>query len=239
MKILDQIHILGTSHISKQSLKDIKKEFLNFEPDIICVELDRQRLASLMQGDSKLSWKVVKILGVRGFIFVLISRYAQQKLGKMVGMKPGSEMLYAAQLAKNNNLPLGLIDKPIDKTIKRLMKKITFIEVMRFFKDIIISIIPFKHKKKIKINLAEVPAEHFINQLIDELAKKYPSVYKVLIDERNHYMAKRLIVISKKEPHKKILSIVGAGHKKEMIKLIDSKIKNWEYIGYSYTTTIE
>lgn len=220
MNILDQVHIVGTSHISKQSLNDIKKEFLDFQPDFICIELDKQRFASLMKGDQKLNFKAIKILGIRGFLFVLISRYFQQKLGKITGMKPGAEMLYAAQLAQNNKLNLGLIDKPIDQTIRKLMKKITFREVMRFIGDILMSILPFKNKKKIKINLAKVPPEKLINQLIKELLTKYPSIFNVLIDERNKFMARRLVIIAKKNPDKKILSVVGAGHKKGMLKLL-------------------
>ncbi len=230
MSIQERIRIVGTNHISKQSLEDIKNEFLEFKPDIMCIELDRQRLASLQQGDQKLSWKVVRILGVRGFIFVLISRYVQQKLGRMTGMKPGSEMLYATQLAKANNLPLGLVDQPIDKTIKKLMKSIRFIEVMRFFKDLFVSILPFKKKKKVKINIAGVPDEKLINTLILELKKRYPSFYKVLIDERNHYMSKRLVVLAKKEPEKKILCVVGAGHKKEMLHLLTLYDKSLEIV---------
>lgn len=220
MSILDHIRIVGTNHISAQSLEDIKKEFLEFKPDTICIELDKQRLASLFEKDQKLNFKAVKVLGVRGFLFILISRYFQQKLGKMTGMKPGSEMMYAVQLAKSNNLLLGLVDRPIDQTIKRLMKKIRFVEVMRFFGDIFMSILPFVKKKKVKMNIAGVPDENVIELLIGELKKRYPSVYMVLIDERNHYMAKRLVIMYKKQPEKKIICIVGAGHKKEMLNLL-------------------
>ena len=73
MDILDQVHIVGTSHISKQSLDDIKKEFLDFKPAIICVELDKQRLHTLMSGDqSKVSWKAIRQIGVRGYLFIII-----------------------------------------------------------------------------------------------------------------------------------------------------------------------
>lgn len=230
MNIQEQIKIIGTNHISLQSLEDIKKEFLGFQPHIVGVELDKQRLASLMQGEQKLSWKAVRILGVRGFFFVLVSRYFQQKLGKMTGSKPGSEMLYAVQLAKQHHLPVALVDRPIDQTIKKLMKSIRFIEIMRFLRDIFMSIWPFGKKKKIKVNIAQVPDEQLIDMLIGELEKKYPSFFSVLIDQRNHYMAKRLVVLAKKEPQKKILCVVGAGHKKGMEKLLTEYDKSIEIV---------
>ena len=226
----DQIHIVGTNHISTDSLEDIKKEFLAFQPQIICVELDKQRFASLTQGEQKLGWGALRVLGVRGFLFVALSKYVQQKLGKKTGMKPGTEMLYAAQLAKNNQLTLGLIDIPIDQTIKRLMKKLRFVEVMRFFYDITLGLLPFGKKKKVAVNIAKIPQEDLIEQLIGDLAKRYPTVYQVLIDERNHYMARRLVILAKKNPEKKILSVVGAGHKKEMESLLEQYEKTIELV---------
>ena len=39
---------LGTSHIAKQSLDEVKKYISNEKPDIIALELDRNRLQALM-----------------------------------------------------------------------------------------------------------------------------------------------------------------------------------------------
>ena len=39
---------LGTSHIAKQSLDEVKKYIANEKPDIIGLELDRNRLHVLM-----------------------------------------------------------------------------------------------------------------------------------------------------------------------------------------------
>lgn len=228
MDILEQVRIVGTNHISAESLEHIKKEFLDFEPQILAVELDRQRLVSLEQGDQKISFKAIKILGIRGFLFVLISRYVQQRLGRMTGIKPGSEMMYTVSLAKGNNLPLALVDQPIHTTIRRLMRKITFIEIIRFISDIFVSILPFGKKKQVKINLGKVPSEKIIDMLIGELEKRYPSIYSVLIYERNQYMSKRLVILAKRNPEKKILCVVGAGHKKGMktlLTLYDSSLE--------------
>lgn len=230
--MLDNIHLIGTSHIAKGSLDDIKKKFLSVEPDIICVELDKERLHTLLNPNQKqkFSLQLVRTIGVRGYLFALVGRWVQQKLGKMVGMQPGSDMLYGYQLAKNNNLELALIDRSIQQTIRELMKKMSFFEWMRIGGDLISGFLPFRKKKKVKVDLNNVPQEELIETLMTQMKDRYPTIWKVLVDKRNHYMARQLVVISKKNPSKKILAIVGAGHKKGMEDLLSVYDKKIEFV---------
>ena len=132
---MDNIHIIGTSHIAKQSEVDIKNAFLSIQPDFIAIELDKDRLQSLLspQKKSMPSISLVRQVGLVGFFFVVIGAYAQKKLGKLVGVTPGADMLYAVNLAKNNKLSLALVDRPIHQTLRRLSKAFTLKEKMRFY----------------------------------------------------------------------------------------------------------
>ena len=229
---MDNIHIIGTSHIAKQSELDIKNAFLSIQPDFIAIELDKNRLQSLLspQKKSTPSIGLIRQVGLVGFFFVVIGGYAQKKLGKLVGVTPGADMLYAVNLAKNNKLSLALVDRPIHQTLRRLSKAFTFKEKMRFVGDVLKA--PFqllfakffkkssKNVKKGNFNLNSIPEKEVIVYLMDLLKKRYPSLYKVLIDERNHYMVRRLVILAKNNPDKQILSVVGAGHKEGMLELI-------------------
>lgn len=218
----ERLKIIGTSHISSESVQEIKQEFLRFQPDQICVELDTQRLYALLHPNEKPNnIALLQQLGIGGFVFAYIARKAQKKLGKIVGMQPGSDMLFAVELAKNNKLTLQLIDRHIQKTIKRLIKKITLKEKWRFVKDIFTALFLKKSQPKVKIDLDKVPSNELIDVLLVQLQERYPSLHKVLVDERNHYMAKQLVVLLKKFPEKKFMAVVGAGHKKEMEKLLE------------------
>ena len=48
-----EIKIIGTSHISKDSVLEIKKQISTFKPDIVCVELDVNRYKSLFHKKSE------------------------------------------------------------------------------------------------------------------------------------------------------------------------------------------
>lgn len=231
------LKLIGTNHISKESVNEIKETFLEYMPDIIAVELDKGRLEGLLSEElnpnkkNKITFSAIRSVGVKGFIFLMIGKFVQQKMGRLVGMKPGSEMLFAVNLAKNNLLKLALIDRPITITIKRLFKKMTFKEKMRIIGDVLFA--PFKKKQSKKIMektglktgsmksmLSKVPNSEMIEKLMFALKDRYPTIYGVLVDERNHYMAKKLVILHKKNPDKKIMAVVGAGHEKAMIQLV-------------------
>lgn len=238
---MDRIHIVGTSHVAKQSELNIKNAFLSFQPDFIAIELDKDRLQSLLspQKKSSPSLRLLRQVGFVGFFFVLIGGYAQKKLGKLVGVTPGTDMLYAVHLANNNSLSLALVDRPIQQTLRRLSKSFTFKEKIRVVGDIckapfqvvFLKLFKSKSKKIVKkgtFDLSSIPEKDVILYLMEMLKKRYPSLYNVLIEERNHYMAKRLVLLAKKNPDKKILAVVGAGHKEGMLKLLSVYDESYE-----------
>ena len=210
--------IIGTSHIAKQSLEDVEKAIVEGKPDIVALELDRRRLYSLFKNPGKIRIYDIKRVGIKGFIFSLIGAWAGKKLGKMVGVAPGSEMKKAVRLAKKNKIKLALIDQDIEVTLKRFSKSLTWGEKWNFIVDVIKSI--FVRKEVIEFDLTKVPSKKVIKKLVGQVKKRYPNIYKVLIEERNEVMAENLRKIMEIYPDKKILAIIGAGHEDDILELI-------------------
>ena len=210
--------IIGTSHIAKQSLDDVEKAIEVGKPDIIALELDRRRLYSLFQKPGKMRIYDIKRVGLKGFIFSLIGAWAEKKLGKMVGVTPGSEMKKAVRLAKKNKIRLALIDQDIEITLKRFSKSLSWKERWNFVSDIVKAI--FVRKNVIEFDLTKVPDKKTIKKLVSQVKKRYPNIYNVLIVERNHVMAENLRKIMERYPDDKILAIIGAGHEDEILDLI-------------------
>ncbi|MFH1439526.1 MAG: TraB/GumN family protein [Candidatus Woesearchaeota archaeon] len=226
-----QIRLVGTSHIAKQSVDEVKHNLETFKPDVVAIELDSRRLQAMLSKDVQQKvpfWLIFKI-GVVGYIFAKLGSWGSKKLGKLVGVEPGEEMMTAVKLAKQNNLKLALIDQPIEITLARFSRKITFREKMRFIKDIFRSLLFRKTMEKelgIDLNqfdLTKVPSNELIKQLVKVMKNKYPNAYSVLVDERNHVMATNLMKIAKQ--HDKILAVVGAGHLEGMKEDLDRILK--------------
>jgi len=203
--------LIGTSHVSKESQKKIKEAFNEFKPDIIAIELDRQRFNAMMSNQkSSLGFSALRQIGLTGYIFAVIGRLIQKKIGDVVGMNPGAEMLLGAKLAKNNQLPLALIDQDVSVTLKGLSKGVSFREKMRIVGDVIFA--PFSKKNKVKIDLAKIPPSELIETLMEQMKERYSGFYKVLVDDRNRVMAKKIFKMLIEKSDKKILVIIGAGH---------------------------
>ena len=219
MKYRD-LTIIGTSHIAKQSIDEVERAINVEKPDIIALELDRRRLYSLFKKPGRIRIYDIKKIGIKGFVFSLLGAWAEKKLGKMVGVMPGSEMKKAVKLAKKNKIKIALIDQDIEITLRKFSKSLTWKEKWNFFADVVKAI--FSKKKAIEFDLTKVPSKRVIKKLVGQVKKRFPNVYNVLIEERNHIMAENLRKIMEMHPDKKILAIVGAGHEDDILNLIKS-----------------
>ncbi|MGV8162086.1 MAG: TraB/GumN family protein [Candidatus Nanoarchaeia archaeon] len=221
----DNVLLIGTSHVSKESKDKINSAFEKFKPAIICVELDQNRYYALMHPDKK-GKPSLRQLGVTGYLFALIGGFFQKRLGKITGMTPGEEMLLGATLAKNNKLNLMLIDQDAAITLRNMSKKVRFREKFRIFLDLFRG--PFLKDFKINIDINKIPEDEVIVKILGLMQKRYPGFYKVLIDDRNRHMIRKIYVLMKNNPEKRIMVIVGAGHvagmKKHLKSLIESNI---------------
>jgi pheromone shutdown-related protein TraB len=219
------LSILGTSHIARQSLEQVKQKIESHKPDIVALELDKQRLMALFAKPQKREWLSlgnIRHIGIQGLLFNIFGAIVEKKLGKMVGVKPGSEMKLAYQIAQQKKLRVALIDQPIEKTLRNFSKKFTWKEKFRLVADLFKGL--FQKGPKLKIDLTKVPEEKMIEFMIKEVKHRYPNFYKVLVQDRNKVMANNLAALMKMFPDKKILAIVGAGHGKDIIRLIKQKI---------------
>ena len=224
MKVYKNLHLIGTSHIALQSIQEVEQAILKHNPKIVALELDRRRFFALMQpAKRRIRLQDIRKVGIKGFLFYLLGFWAEKKLGRIVGVPPGSEMKKAAETAAKVKADIALIDEDIEQVLKRLSKRITWREKGRFVKEIIKSI--FSTRNKIKIDLTKVPEEKLIKKLTAKVKKDYPSFYKTIIEERNIFMAKNLYKLMNREKEGIIVAVVGAGHEKELIDLIKHENK--------------
>ena len=219
------ITIIGTSHIAKESVEEIKNAIENKKPDIVAVELDVQRASGLLRHQkTSVSMKDIVKIGVKGFVFVKVGQFVQGKLGQLVGSDPGSEMRTAILEAKKRQLIVAFIDQPIQKTLQEFSISLSWKERFQFAGDIVKGI--FSGKKQLqelgldKVDLKKVPSTELVEKMMKKLKDDYPNVYKTLVDDRNRYMVKQLVKLTKSYPEKNILAVVGAGHKKGMEELL-------------------
>jgi pheromone shutdown-related protein TraB len=218
--------LIGSSHVSSDSIKQVKDIIEQEKPGIVAIELDKDRLHALFS--KKRSGFYIKGVGLKGMLFAALGAWAEKKIGQIVKVEPGSEMKIAVELARKQKAKIALIDQHIKTTLRRFSETLTWKEKWRFFIDIISGIfMPNKQLSELKINkkdLGKVPDKKTIEILLKFTQKRYPNFYKVLVEERNIVMANNLAHLMKTYPDEKIIAIVGAGHEEEMMKIIKKAI---------------
>lgn len=233
--MVKELILVGTSHIARQSVDRVKAAIEDYKPDVVAVELDKDRYKSLLMEKnnqkikSKFSFYDVKAVGVKGFVFAMVASWGMKKLAKYIGTNPGMDMLEAVDSAKKHNTKAALIDQNIRVTLKRFSKALSMKEIGRFLIDFIKGLFNPKGEME-KMGLAEmdlnkVPDEKTIEKMIAHMSKRYPSIHKVLVHERNIYMAKKIITMMQHEDINKVVAVVGAGHRKGMAKFLEDQPK--------------
>ena len=175
---------------------------------------------------AKTSFRDIKSVGLKGWLFGMVGAWIEKKLGKRVGVFPGEEMIKAVKAAQDINANIAVIDRPIQITLKRFGKALSWKEKGRFVVD------AFKglFGKRIKFDISRIPSENVVKELIDEVRCRYPNVYKVLIEERNVFMAKQIVKFLHKFPDSKIVVVVGIGHEKGLRDLLKRYLKPGVFI---------
>lgn len=222
---------LGTSHIAKQSLDEVKKYIEECKPDILALELDNKRIHALMKKlPRKIDLRNIRRIGLKGFLFSLFGAWAEKKLGKLVGVAPGSEMINAVNIAKREGIKIALVDQDIEITLQRLSREITWKEKMNFLIDLLK--VFFIKEKVAEFDLTKVPDKKVIKELTNKLKERYPNIYNVLIEERNIVIAHNLKKLMSQNNNKKILVVLGAGHVDDVVNILKSGEQN---ISYSFS----
>jgi pheromone shutdown protein TraB len=234
--------IVGTSHIAKQSYLEVKHAINTIKPDIVAVELDNRRKYALLNNQkTKPRLSDIATIGIKGFLFSVIAGFIQKKLGQKVGIMPGTDMLIAIKLAQENKIPVKLIDQDILITLRKLKQ----VSVMEYLKILIFdpvkTLIFRKQAQQLldikSFDLNKVPDKKLIKKILTIMKNRYPTLYNVLIKERNEVMAKRLKMLMSIDENKKVLAVVGAGHAEDMLDLV--KTKKIDVVNYNYSYSYE
>src|SRR3989304_1735445 len=180
------IHLIGTSHIAKQSVREVKGKILKLEPDIVAVELDFQRYLALKNRQSRITIASIRQIGFLGYVFAKFGSWMQHKLGQETGLLPGEEMLTAVNAAREANAKGAFVDMPITQTLRKLSKEVPLTEKLRLVGYIIISPLV---GEKIEFDISKVPEQKVIAKLTSVFRKKFPTLYKVLVSDRDEWIA--------------------------------------------------
>lgn len=188
-----EIILVGTAHISPESIAEVRSLIESERPARVCVEIDAGRWKSMRDGPSWESLDIVKVLK-EGRGFLLLANLAlsgfQRRMGSEVGVKPGEEMLAAISKAEELGIPFSLCDRDVQVTLKRAWGKSGLWNRSKLVASLAGS--AFSSEKLTGEEIEKLKARNELEEMMAELADYLPSVKEVLIDERDRYLAAKI-----------------------------------------------
>ncbi len=214
-----EVLLVGTAHVSQESVDLVRDVIEKESPDVVAVELDKQRYEALV---NKKKWdeteihKVIKEKKTYLFLLQLLLTNFQRKIGDELGVRPGSEMVKAIEITKEKNIKIALVDRDIRVTLKRAFNRMGLKEKFSIFYGFFAGIF---EKEEINEDLIEkLKDKDVMTEMMEELSREIPSIKEVLIDERDRYIAQKIHEME----DKKIVAVVGAGHVKGIKEILES-----------------
>ncbi|RLE10377.1 hypothetical protein DRJ04_09260 [Candidatus Aerophobetes bacterium] len=202
--------IVPTSHVAEESLERVKNTIERFKPDVIAVELDIHRFILLEEKNKKST--DLRSSGFLNFAIYTLMKKLQIRLGKKTGIFPGSEMLLAIKIAEEKGIDVEFIDRDIRITLFKLQT----IPIKEKIKLILFLLFGFSFS--FKFDLKKIPPQDIVDKTVETLRRNFPCIYRILVTERDSYMAERIRSLMK--TYKRVLVFVGAGHKKGLETLL-------------------
>ena len=214
------IYIVGTAHVSAQSVADVRATVAAIQPDTIAVELCEPRYQGLVKKSAWQHTNLFQVIRQKKATFLLAQLVIQsfyRRLGKQLEVEPGAEMLAGAACAEETGAHLALIDRRIDITLKRVWRYLGFWQRMKLFYVLLESV--FASDELQDDDIEALKKQDQLEALMGEMGRAFPAIKHRLIDERDVYLAQKL----RDAPGEKIVAVVGAGHVPGMVAAIQQE----------------
>ena len=204
-----EIILIGTAHVSKESVDEVVEAVKSETPNCVAIELDEQRYEAMKNPESWRELDIVKVLKEgRGFLLIanlVLSSY-QKRMGADVGIKPGDEMRAAIKAAEDLSIPAVMVDRPIQVTLRRAWARNSLWGKCKLLATLLSS--AFEKEEITPEQIENLKSSNEMDSMMSELSDYLPAVKRVLIDERDMYLATSIW----NAKGKKVVAVLGAGH---------------------------
>ena len=206
------ITIIGTGHVFNIS-ETIMFLIKQIWPQAVLVELDPRRLQAMESfnddaqetEEAELPW-----------VYRSAAKY-QARMAKKHGTRNGNELLTAVQTGRLVGAEIGMIDMDVVKLTAEMWDEMSFFERTRYTLSSIIDNI--RGKKRARKIVDDYSARE--DKAMESMRRRYPTMVRKLIDERNDYMADQIRQYAEK--YDNIVVVVGDFHVEGLTKLLEGK----------------
>ncbi|WP_260294359.1 TraB/GumN family protein [Sedimenticola hydrogenitrophicus] len=218
-----QVTLLGTAHVSRASADKVRELLDSGTYDAVAVELCPSRYHAILDPDALARMDLFKVVR-EGKVSMVAANLAlgayQQRLAEQFGIEPGAEQLAAIRHAQEHHKPVLLIDREIGVTLRRVLHNVPWWKRFGLFAGLLGSLI--SRDEVSEADIEGLKEGDVLEHTFAEFAEDRKDLFTPLIDERDRYMAARLLQELQEQSPERVLAVVGAGHLKGIRAYLDS-----------------
>lgn len=203
------VHLLGTAHVSRKSVDEVRQAAEALKPDTVAVELCEPRHRAMIDPESWKRMNVFQVIKEKKAAFLLaqlIMSAFYRRLGEQLGVNPGEEMLEGARQAERLGSEIVLADRKVDVTIRRVWGYLGFWKKLKLASHLLYALL-FSEKID-EETVEEIKNKDQLQAVLETFGESFPEIKQRLIDERDVYLAQKI----REAPGRRVLAVVGAGH---------------------------
>jgi pheromone shutdown-related protein TraB len=205
--------VIGTAHVSQRSVDEVRHVIGEVKPDLVCVELCKPRHDALTKDSAFRDLDIFKVIREGKGLYLLahlaLSSY-QRRIGASLGVKPGAELLAAVNAAKENDIPVELIDRDINITLKRTWANLGLWKRSMLLSSLLVGWEDEKGQVVSEETVEGLKEPKALSEMLTELGRAVPEVKGPLVDERDQYLASKMTDAGKGK--RTVVAVVGAAH---------------------------
>ncbi len=207
--------LLGTAHVSRASAEAVAALLDSGHFDTVALELCPGRYQAMLNPDAWKRMDLFQILrsGKAGLVAANLALSAyQRRIAEQFGIEPGAEMKTGIEKAQQHNLRLLCIDRDVGLTLRRVRHRLSFWEKANLLTGMMASLLSRERIDEDEIE--QLKQGDLLESTFAEFADRSRHLYESLIDERDRYMAAKLLLAADKPTARprRVLAVVGAGH---------------------------
>ena len=216
-----EVILVGTAHVSKESVQLVSDIIEMEKPDTVCVELCEARYQSIRQKDKWLDTDIIKVIKEKKS-FLLLSNLLlasfQKRIADKFDIVPGAEMIKAIDAGEAVGADIHLADRNIRITLSKTWRAMGLWGKIKLLFQLVLSMGELGEISEEDIE--KMKQEDVLETLLADVGKSLPVLKDILIDERDQYLTHKI----RTAPGKKIVAVVGAGHVPGIKKYWDAEI---------------
>jgi len=219
-------YVVGTAHVSQKSVDDVRTVIDTVHPDVVCVELCKARYDALTKDSAFRDLDVFKVVREGKTLYLLghlaLASY-QRRIGASLGVQPGAELVTATKTAEKRDIPVELIDRDINVTLRRTWRNLGIWRRLTLLWGLLAGGEESDEGEGVTAETVENLKEpKALSEMLTELGKAVPEIKGPLVDERDQYLVSKMREAG--EGKKVVVAVVGAAHVPGMTKQLDQPI---------------